>query len=109
MINNAITEYRNINDFMQQKLIVKCDREKISIDEVTFLVNLEAKQFLHKPTMLYIKVSICYQGTMKFKMNIVKLVDKYPKIMTSLVTLNFLGSYYKDIKNICKENQEHFE
>ena len=60
MINNAITEYRNINDFMQQKLIVKCDREKISIDEVTFLVNLEAKQFLHKPTMLYIKVSICY-------------------------------------------------
>ena len=46
---------------------------------------------------------------MKFKMNIVKLVDKYPKIMTSLVTLNFLGSYYKDIKNICKENQEHFE
>ena len=28
MINNAITEYPNINDFMQQKLIEKCDSEK---------------------------------------------------------------------------------
>ena len=39
------------------------------------------------------------------KMSIVKLVDKYPEMMTSSVTLNFLKSCYKDIKNICKENQ----
>ena len=47
--------------------------------------------------------------TMIFKMNIVKLVEKYPKMMASSVTLNFLKSYYKDIKNICKENQEDFK
>ena len=29
-------------------------------------------------------------------------------MMTSSITLNFLKSYYKDIKNICKENQEYF-
>ena len=29
--------------------------------------------------------------------------------MTLSVTLNFLKGYYKDIKNICKENQEDFK
>ena len=43
-----------------------------------------------------------------FKINIVKLADKYPKIWTSSVKLNFLKSYHKDIKSICKENPELF-
>ena len=43
-----------------------------------------------------------------FKINIVKLGDIYPKIWTSSVTLNFLKSYHKDIKSICKENPELF-
>ena len=43
---------------------------------------------------------------MIFKRNIIKLVDKYPKILTSSIALNFLKSYHKDIKNICKEKQE---
>ena len=55
MINDIITEYPNINDFMQQKLIEKCDREGISIDEVSFLVSLEAKHFSHKTNMLYLR------------------------------------------------------
>ena len=61
IINYFITEYPNINDFIQGKLIEKCDREGISIDQVIyfFLVSLEAKQF-YIPSMLYIKVSICY-------------------------------------------------
>ena len=59
MINNIITEYPSVNDFIERKLIEKCDREGISIDEVSFLISLEAKHF-YKPTMLYVKVSICY-------------------------------------------------
>ena len=42
-------------------------------------------------------------------MNIVKLADRYLKMMTSSVTLNFLKSYYKDIKSISNKNQEDFE
>ena len=42
MIRDIITEYTNINDFTQRKLIEKCDREGISIDEV----SLESKTFL---------------------------------------------------------------
>ena len=42
-------------------------------------------------------------------MNIVKLIDKYPKTVKSSITLNFLKSYYKDIQKICKENQDDFK
>ena len=48
------------------------------------------------------------KGTIILKINIVKLIDKYSKVMTSSITLNFLKSYYKDIENICKENHEFF-
>ena len=43
------------------------------------------------------------------KINFIKLIDNYPKIMIPSIILNFLKSYYKDIKNICKENQEVFK
>ena len=49
------------------------------------------------------------KGAIIFKMNIVKLIDKYPKTIKSSITLNFLKSYYKDIQNICKENQDDFK
>ena len=39
-------------------------------------------------------------------MNIVELENKHPKMLKSSITLNFLKSYYKDIKNVCDENQE---
>ena len=48
------------------------------------------------------------KSTIIFKTNIVKLVDRHQKMLTSPITLNFLKSYYKDIKSICKENQELF-
>ena len=61
MINDIITEYPNASDFIQEKLIEKSDRDRISIDEVIyfFLVSLEAKYFF-KSSMLNMKVSICY-------------------------------------------------
>ena len=49
------------------------------------------------------------KGKIIFKINLVKLVDKYLKMMTSSVTLNFLKSYYKDIKKNCKRNHEDFK
>ena len=42
------------------------------------------------------------KGTIIFKINIAKLVDKYPKTITTSITFNFLKIYYKSIKNICK-------
>ena len=56
-INDIIPKYPNINDFIQRKIIEKCDREGMSIDEVNFLVSLEAKHF-YKPSTLHVKDSI---------------------------------------------------
>ena len=39
------------------------------------------------------------KSTIIFKTNIVKLIDKYPKIKTSSISLNFLNIYYKNVKN----------
>ena len=49
------------------------------------------------------------KGTIIFKINVVKLTDKYPKMITSSITLNFLKNYHKVIKNMCKKNQEDFK
>ena len=49
MIDDIITEYPNINNFIQRKLIEKCDREEISIDEV----SLEPKPFLQTKHVVY--------------------------------------------------------
>ena len=52
VIDDIIIEYPDTNEFMQQKLNEKCDREGISIDKVIyfFLISLEAKHF--KSSML---------------------------------------------------------
>ena len=49
MIDDIITEYPNINDFIRRKVIEKCDREVISIDEV----RLEANAFLQTKHVIY--------------------------------------------------------
>ena len=47
-----------------------------------------------------------HNSTIIFKINILKLIDKYPKLMKSSVTLSFLKNYFKDIKQICKGSSE---
>ena len=46
--------------------------------------------------------------TIIFKINIIKLIEKYPKFMKSSIVLGFLKNYYKDIKEICNENAKEF-
>ena len=49
------------------------------------------------------------KSTMIFKINIVKVNDKYPKLMMSLVTLIFLKTYFKNIKKIPLGNSSEFK
>ena len=35
--------------------------------------------------------------------------EKYRKLLKSSIGLGFLKNYYKDIKAICKENEEDFQ
>ena len=58
MIDNIITEYPNTHDFIQRKLIDKCDREGISIDEV----SLEAKTLFSRLSgaICFMKAGLVY-------------------------------------------------
>ena len=51
-----------MKNFIQQKLIEKCNREGISVNQVSlffFLASLEAKHF-YKASMSYINIYKCY-------------------------------------------------
>ena len=45
-----------------------------------------------------------HKSTIMFQINILKLCEKYPKLLKSSIGLGFLKNYYKDIKEICNEN-----
>ena len=49
------------------------------------------------------------KATIIFKINVFKLCKKYPKLLKSSIGLGFLKNYHKDIKAICKENEEGFQ
>ena len=61
-MDDIIAEYPNIKNVLQQALIEKCNRKGISIDEVVFhfFLNEFRSKTLKKPSMSYIKVSICF-------------------------------------------------
>ena len=50
-----------------------------------------------------------HKTTIIFKTNIFKLCEKYHKLLKSSIGLGFFKNYYKDIKAICKENEEDFQ
>ena len=50
-----------------------------------------------------------HKSTIIFKINVFKLIEKYPKLMRSSVILPFLKNYLKDINKICEDNLSEFK
>ena len=50
-----------------------------------------------------------HKSTIIFKISVFKLIEKYPKLMRSSVTLTFLKNYLKDIKKVCEDNLSDFK
>ena len=76
-------EYEAVIKTNKKDLILfKCQQDKVFWK---FRENRKIKSLVEQ-----IKITNC---AIIFKMNIVELVDKYPKVMTSSVALNFLKSY----------------
>ena len=49
-----------------------------------------------------------HKNTIIFKINVSKLCERYPKLFRSSIGLGFFKNYRKDIKAVCKENEEDF-
>ena len=43
-----------------------------------------------------------------YGINIVKLGEKYPKLLKLSIVLGFLKNYFKDIKEVCCESAQEF-
>ena len=50
-----------------------------------------------------------HKTTIIFKTNVFKLCEKYRKLLKSFIGLGFFKNYHKDIKALCKENEEDFQ
>ena len=50
-----------------------------------------------------------HKSTIVFKINVFKLIEKYPKLKRSSVTLTFLKNYLKGIRKVCEENSSDFQ
>ena len=50
-----------------------------------------------------------HKTTIIFRINVFKLLKKYPKVFKSSIGLGFFKNYHKDIKAICEENEKDFQ
>ena len=49
-----------------------------------------------------------HKTTIIFKINIFKLRERHSKLLKSSIGLGFLKTHYKDIREICNENEQEF-
>ena len=84
--------------------------KKKGIINVAFYQGQIFKRFKEKEKFakLVNEVGI-HKTTIIFKINVFKLCKKYPKLLKSSIGLGFFKNYHKDIKAICKENEEDFQ
>ena len=95
------------------KVIRKFDQIIRSKDKNIWLAYQEGKIFENciknaKPFKMVKQFSVS-KSTIIFKINIVKLITKYPKIKNSSLFLIFLKNHLKLFKEICEENKSEFE
>ena len=73
------------------------------IISITYHEGNVFKRFKEKFIRLVMESKV-HRSTIIFQINIFKLIDKHPKLRKSPATLGFLKNYYKDIKQLRKEN-----
>ena len=84
--------------------------KKKGIINVSFYQGQIFKRFKEKQKFAKLVNELGIQKTtIIFQINVFKLCKKYPKLLKSSIGLGFFKNYQKDIKAICKENEEDFQ
>ena len=121
MVNNKVVETDELNkqaeEFQKPEdaadLIKQYENiirmKKKGIINIAFHQGKVFKTFKDKEKFISLvnKLGI-HKITIIFKINVFKLIDKYPKLLKSSIGLGFLKNYYKDIEEICMENAKEF-
>ena len=111
MIIDENLEFDDLNkeaEEIQDEDIIKT--KKKGIINVAFHQGQIFKRFKEKEKFAKLVSELgIHKTTIIFKINVFKLCKKYPKLLKSSIGLGFFKNYHKDIKAICKENEEHFQ
>ena len=121
MVNNEVVETDELNKQAEEvqkskdtaNLIKQYEdiirMKKKGIINIAFHQGKVFKTFKDKEKFISLvnKLGI-HKTTIIFKINVFKLIDKYPKLLKSSIGLGFLKNYYKDIEEICMENAKEF-
>ena len=111
MIVDENLEFDDLNkevEEIQDEDIIKT--KKKGIINVAFHQGQIFKRFKEKEKFAKLVSELgIHKTTIIFKINVFKLCKKYPKLLKSSIGLGFFKNYHKDIKAICKENEEDFQ
>ena len=121
MTIGEIVEFENLNK--EAKEVQDPEKAVIIIDRYENIIKTKRKGVINVPchqghvfkrfkekekfSKLVSELGI-HKTTIICKINASKLCKKYPKLLISSLGLGFFKNYYKDIKAICKENENHF-
>ena len=80
--------------------------KKKGIIAVAFYQGKIFKRFKERENFIQMVGKLKIQkSTIVFKINLLKLIEKHPKLLKSSLTLAFLKNYFKDIKQFAKKIQ----
>ena len=91
----------------QYEYIIKT--KKKGITSIAYYQRKVFERFKEKEKFIKLvsKLGI-HKNTIIFKINVFKLCEKSPKLLRSSIGLGFFKNYHKDIKAVCRENEENF-
>ena len=83
--------------------------KKKGIISIAYYQGKVFKRFKEKEKFIKLASQLgIHKNTIIFKINVFKLCERYPKLFRSSIGLGFFKNYHKDIKTICRENEEDF-
>ena len=91
----------------QYEYIIKT--KKKGIIRIAYYQGKVFKRFKEKENFVKLVSQLgTHKNTIIFKINVFKLCERYPKLLRSSIGLGFFKNYHKDIKIVCRENEEDF-
>ena len=92
----------------QYEYIIKT--KKKGIIRIAYYQGKVFKRFKEKENFVKLVSQLgTHKNTIIFKINVFKLCERYPKLLRSSIGLGFFKNYRKDIKTVCRENEEDFQ
>ena len=92
----------------QYEYIIKTKKE--GIRSIEYYQGKVFKRFKEKKKFIKLVSQLgIHKNTIIFNINVFKLCERYPKLLRSSIGLGFFQNYHKDIKTVCRENEEDFQ